>query len=398
MPKLTICVPSRNRQVYFQQTILSLIENGRMDVEFVFADNSDDGSIMASFLGPLMARLGADPRIRFLPSPPAILSRIDNWERAVAASSGDWVTVIGDGDYADPDIATILLKIELFVADTEAFSWAVSDFAWPVAGKSQASSSVLHLQPQFIDLPRDWLFRRAFLWGEATYAPAHGFSIYHSALSRPLLERMRARFGGRYFQQPGVEFESSLKAILIGTRFIHWERPLSIQGRCPQGDAAIHQRLQPYGRTDMAFMYDDGAEEGMPFHGDMGVPACLLMTQQQIKSAIGMELEGWQENFVRACERYCASMRSREAFDVISNRYSAAFAAWENGRYAALFNPVHEVPAENPDLVAGLKGRMLHINNCLSGAQTPKDAYDLMMAMVPPLEETLIDPSVLRHP
>ncbi len=41
-PVLSICVPSRNRQLYFRQTIDALLDSGRTDVEFVFADNSDD--------------------------------------------------------------------------------------------------------------------------------------------------------------------------------------------------------------------------------------------------------------------------------------------------------------------------------------------------------------------
>ena len=45
-PKLTVCVPSRNRQRYFQETIRSLLANMRTDVQFVFADNSDDPAIM----------------------------------------------------------------------------------------------------------------------------------------------------------------------------------------------------------------------------------------------------------------------------------------------------------------------------------------------------------------
>ena len=377
MPKLSICVPSRNRQIYFQQTILSLIASCRPDVEFIFVDNSDDASIMVQF----MAQLAGDPRIKFLPAASPFLSMVDHWERAVAASSGDWVMVIGDGDYADPDIAAILLKIELFIPDAEAFSWAASDFAWPQEGEPQASNSVVHLEPHFIDMPRDWLFARTFLWVDTTDVPVHGFSICHSALSRPLLERNRARFGGRYFQHPAVDFESSFKAVLMGTRFIYWERPLSIQGTCPKDT-----------------IDDEKSVKGVPFNSDMGLPARALVTQQRIKSEFGLELDGWQENFVKACQTYCESMPSLDRFDVIVDQYRKAFGAWENGRYAALFNPVYSGLAENFGSSSGLKGKRLFINNRLSGAQTPKDAYDLMTAILSPLDETLIDPLMLRRP
>ena len=98
MPKLSICVPSRNRQYYFQHTIAALLESPRTDVEFVFADNSDDPSIMNNYMASI-----SDARVTFLPSSDAALSMVDNWERMVAASTGEWVTVVGDDDYADPE-------------------------------------------------------------------------------------------------------------------------------------------------------------------------------------------------------------------------------------------------------------------------------------------------------
>ena len=69
-PKLTICVPSRNRQRYFQETIRSLLMNLRTDVEYVFADNSDDASIMNDFMEDVLA----DPRVKYLPSGDRVLS------------------------------------------------------------------------------------------------------------------------------------------------------------------------------------------------------------------------------------------------------------------------------------------------------------------------------------
>ena len=49
-PALSVCVPSRNRQHTFQQTIRDLLASPRRDVEFVFADNSDDPTIADDFM------------------------------------------------------------------------------------------------------------------------------------------------------------------------------------------------------------------------------------------------------------------------------------------------------------------------------------------------------------
>ena len=108
IPTLSICVPSRNRQVYFQETIKSLLVSERDDVEFVLADNSDDPSIMNGF----MQAFAGDRRIRYLRSAKTTLSMMDNWERALAAATGRFVAFIGDDDYIDPGLAGFIVNLE----------------------------------------------------------------------------------------------------------------------------------------------------------------------------------------------------------------------------------------------------------------------------------------------
>ena len=86
VPKLSICVPSRNRQDCFRQTISDLTANPRTDVEFVFADHSDDPDVMNGFM-----RASNDPRIVYLPSHTLPLSMAHNWQRTLSPASGAWV-------------------------------------------------------------------------------------------------------------------------------------------------------------------------------------------------------------------------------------------------------------------------------------------------------------------
>jgi glycosyltransferase involved in cell wall biosynthesis len=401
MAKLSICVPSRNRQVWFQQTIHALTSNLRDDVEFVLADNSDDASIMADF----MRDHAGDPRIVFLPPAPTVLPMVDNWERAVAASSGDWVTVIGDDDYVDPDLASVLKKVELMLPDVEAFGWAYASFTWPESAGAPDTNIALDLTHHFIDIPREWLIRRAYLWADATTVPTHGFSIYHSALSRRLVERIRERFNGRYFEHPTVDFDSSFKSVLLGTRFIMWQRPLSVHGVCPLSISSIVYDLSGIRSTTMTFFeelgrnfFDDPTMEGVPFARDMGVPASVLATQQWVKHSAGFSIDGWQENFARACAIYCARFRRREDFDFISALYRSSFLKWDNGRYAHAFNPVYTELPDGYGAFSGIRNGKIYLNNRNTGARTPKDIYDVMSAIAPPLDDIVIDPGMLRRP
>lgn len=401
MAKLSICVPSRNRQIWFQETIRALLDSKREDVEFVFADNSDDASIMADF----MRAHAGDPRVVFLSSGPVVYSMVDNWERTVAASSGEWVTVIGDDDYVDPDLASILKKVELMLPDVEAFGWAYASFNWPGCEGVPDTNVALELTQHFIDMPKDWLIRRAYLWVDATTTPTHGFSIYHSALSRRLVERIRARFNNRYFEHPTVDFDSSFKSVLMGNRFLNWQRPLSIQGVCPLSVSSTifdARRIVTSNATLVSEVgrnfFDDPSMEGLPFMVDMGVPTSILGTQQWVKHSAGFKIDGWQENFARSCAYYCSRFRTREDFDIITERYHACFARWENGRYTHAFNPVYRDLPAGYAAFSGIRDGKVYVNNRNTGAQTPREIYDILSSFSPPLDDIVIDPKMLRRP
>lgn len=400
-PRLSICVPSRNRQLWFQQTISALMESRRQDVEFVLADNSDDAGVMAEFI----RSKGHDPRIVFLPPGPTVYSMVDNWERCVAASSGKWVTVIGDDDYVDPDLVLILKQVELLIPDVDAFSWAYASFNWPECEGIADTNITLELTQNFVDIPKSFLMRRAYQWVDATTAPTHGFSIYHSALSRAHLERIRARFNGRYFEHPTVDFDSSFKSVLMGNRFVLWQRPLSIQGVCPASMSSIIYNSESLKAANKIFMTEVGRDisndesvKDLPFDCDMGVPASILITQQWIKANVGLVIEGWEENFAQSCAFYCARFRSPEDFAAVTAIYQRAFDMWEGGRHAHAFNPVHLALPENFGAFSGVRDGKIYLNNRGSGARTPKDIYDVLSSLLPPIEDIVVDPAQLRRP
>jgi hypothetical protein len=126
-PTLSICVPSRNRQVWFQETIRALTASLRTDIELVFVDNSDDPSIMNGFIEPFLA----DPRVKYLPTGDEVRPMVDNWEVAFGATTGRWIVFIGDDDHVDPDLAGLILRIEAKMPDVEALDWARLHFTWP---------------------------------------------------------------------------------------------------------------------------------------------------------------------------------------------------------------------------------------------------------------------------
>jgi glycosyltransferase involved in cell wall biosynthesis len=398
-PTLSICVPSRNRQIFFQETIRALTDSLRPDVEFVLADNSDDPAVMDAF----MAERSGDPRIRYLPAADRILPMMDNWERALCAATGRYVAFIGDDDYLDPDLAAFLGRLEAVVRP-DAVAWTGPNYIWPSEG-SPVRSVAVSLGRQVTRMPKAALMRKAFLWEGASHVPLSGFSIYHGALSRRLLDRIRAMGNGRYFEFPVIDYEMAFKAILLGETFIHSQRPFSVLGACPLSNSATIGKLAAERAAQRIFFAEHGWDMNhadwiadTPFRTWHGITACIYLIQHWLGHRIGVSQDGHEANLVRALAANCRLYRDRGDFETIVGELREALAVWKDGRYLADFEPrfVEPAPARTGPAFTGVATNgMLHFPDDTGGIRTPAALFDLIRSVVCATEEIPIDAATL---
>jgi glycosyltransferase involved in cell wall biosynthesis len=383
VPKLSICVPSRNRQDCFRQTISDLTANPRTDVEFVFADNSDDPTIMDEFM-----RAINDPRVVYLPSQPSPLSMADNWERTVSAASGAWVCVIGDDDYVDPDLVDYILEIEARDAAVDAIGWNRAPFQWRSA-RTDTKSVPFSLANRIQRHPLGQITGRLFGWHGASYMPQCPYGIYHGAVARHSLERVKSRFSGRYFEHPTVDYDFSHKMLATVENLVYINRPMSVPGVAKSsnsgaiGDAgrmrqAVDAHRQEYGTEfEQAVL---GA--GFPFTAETGVAGNIMAAQFWFKQKYGYEHAGWEANFARAVSTECQLWLEPEEYARHVARIRTVFEAWEGGKYLPFFEPKF-VGTATRDPYWGLLGNQLHINQEIAGAETPAEFYHVLQDILP---------------
>lgn len=388
-PFLSICVPSRNRQFYFKQTITALLRERSADIEFVFTDNSDDPTIMNDF----MQSWRNDPLIKYLPSGSSVFSMVDNWERTAEAATGQWICFIGDDDYIDTEIAAVIAKIATIEPVADAISWNRLAYNWPGTRPHDCPVAV-PIGDMIVEVPRELLMRRMFGWERATIVPECLFSIYHACVRRDLLETIKQKYGGRYFQHPTVDFDSSFKILNTAQKFISIERPYSVLGACPQSNSASVGRMEDMKKKHAEFLKDLGRNmdedpfmRGFPFPSILGVSAAIAAAQHWFKVTYAFDFPNWEINFAKACELSCNTAESKEAFEFYKDGYGKAFAVWNGGKFAKYFNPEFNVQTKSPIYFLGARDRLTFVDEHINGIQTPEGLYNTIRDMLVPTDE-----------
>ena len=385
--RLSICVPSRNRQDCFRQTILDLLANRRGDVEFVFADNSDDAAIMDGFMRGI-----DDPRIIYLASRSAPLSMADNWERAVDAASGEWISVIGDDDYVDPDLVDYIAAIEARDPHVEAIGWNRAPFQWPSA-RTEAKSVPFSLANRIMRHPREELTPRLFGWHGATYMPQCPYGLYHGAVSRRTVEAVKARHSGRCFEHPTIDYDFTHKLLATSENFIYIDRPMSIPGVAETSNSAaigdvarMREAVDAHRRENGTRFEKDVAEAGFPFAVDCGVAGNIMAAQVWFKRRYCYEHDGWEENFARAASMECRLWQDRDGYDRHVARMRHAFERWQGGKYLHLFAPQF-IGFSTDDPYWGLLDGNLYLNQEIAGAERPAQFLRVLQDILPALRD-----------
>jgi hypothetical protein len=389
-PKLTICVPSRNRQRYFQETIRSQLINLRTDVEYVFADNSDDAGIMNGFMQDILG----DPRVKYLPSVDRVLSMVENWDRCVEAATGEFVCMIGDDDYADPDVADLIARTQAEYAKVDVMVWSRLTYNWPGNREKRCNVSV-PLKTGVHKIPRAALYREFFSWKGDKATPNMAFGFYHGAVSMQVMNKIKGRFGGKYSEYPTVDFENVCKVLVTAEHLFYSERPFSVLGSCAESNSAKLTQLANAKERNALFMSESGRNidedphmKAFPFPSILGLAACIAQVQNWFLTTYGYKpIAGWEANFAKACGLSCSMMDDRAAYETIADGYRAVFARWKGGKYLKDFKPVDYIHRPDTGFFTGISDDMLLMDEEIGGVETPMELYQLVEQVVAPMHE-----------
>lgn len=269
-PKVTLIIPTKGRAETLRYTLRSALDQSSNAYEIIASDNwSQDDT-------PEVLRTFTDRRLMTLRTDRP-LSMGDHWEFALRHARGEYVVFIGDDDAVLPHgIDELIALIER--RPSKAYFWKPPVYAWPMDGR-----------PAWIRfLPRptretELLFRprvaRVLRYGGWTYANLPG--VYHSAISRRILDTIRERTG-RVFHSTQPDVFTAMAVPVFAENYIRASSPFTLHGLSAKsnGGASIvgdpGDALSRFLRESGSYALHPTLYPGIPANANLVVDAILV--------------------------------------------------------------------------------------------------------------------------
>ncbi|WP_339765501.1 glycosyltransferase family A protein [uncultured Hoeflea sp.] len=382
MTVLSICIPTRNRQVYAMSAVRYMLACDRQDFEIILADNSDDAAPLAQFAADCN-----DQRLKLLPPEDQVLSMRANWERIIPESSAEWVSYIGDDDYLDPKLCEVIRVTRKVVPNVDAMTWGRLYFTWPDV-RTGPELTKMPSGSHLVGIKKDDMMRKLFFWEKASDRPMCAFGVYHGAVKRSLMEDIRTTFNNEYFGHPIVDYDNICRTLMVAKGLVYFERPMSVFGACKESntmglrDEKVAEKLFKVFRNEM----DKELEAAnFPFPMELGLTAQIGHVIEAFKQEQGIEITAWEENFIKACARNCETHYSRKAFEARKSGYRQAIKEWRGKKALALFEPKFKYRPDIPPFI-GFHNNELSFDMDIGGAESAAEYYNILGNMMFPIE------------
>ncbi len=215
-PLFSILLPSRNRLELLRHAVDSVLRQDA-DLEIVIADNASDESYSdyISSLGAIAARSVRSKRP---------LTVTENWNRALAASTGRYVVMMGDDDALVPGWLAKATRLFRQFDEPDALYAMAHHYAYPgvVPSRPEGYLATVDNSELFRAFDQPYLLARkcALVVGEQALRFRHRFSFnsQHFIWNRHFIESLSGT--GTFFQGPYPDYYTSMVTMLAAQKIV----------------------------------------------------------------------------------------------------------------------------------------------------------------------------------
>jgi glycosyltransferase involved in cell wall biosynthesis len=377
MPELSICVLTRDNQDTCKTTISGILRDAQLGFELLVIDASETPNELKTYIGSL-----EDDRVRYVHV--AAKDRQEHWNIAIPECNGDWLTFILDGDYIDPKIIEVIRRMKLDCPQVESLGWNKVDYDWPEQ-RSEVRATKISTEHGAYIVDKNEMRDRFFGYEKEGLIP---FSIYHGIVKRELVERIRHKFGGVYFEHQITSYEFGYKVLAEANELAFTGRALSVL--CTHSEDMLSEAsiLDDIEHKKSHFYRDINVIDNLsefPFASDWSPKIFGAIVLRWLVDRYGDEffVEGWESNFVKWREEECNALYSDKRFGELSTLYQKAIENWHNGKFSKLFAPkFNQKLRMQKDLIGCFHGFLFLDKNAL-GSTNPAEFYNVFQNFVP---------------
>ena len=256
-PKFSILLPTRNRLDLAKTAIETVRRQTYQNWELVVSDNCSQDDVLGYI------RNLNDERIVYIRSNEP-LAVTENWNRALDASNGDYVVMLGDDDGLTPGYFEKVISIAESL-QPELIYHGAYQFTYPGVLQHSPGSSLKDVslysitlqgakEPKILptEIAREAGRKSLDFWA------AFGFNMQHFVFTRGFIRRM-AEFGS-FFQGPFPDFSAGNMALLTADRIAVFSEPLVIIGISAKSYGHYHYNSKERGGIDLLQAGNDIAE------------------------------------------------------------------------------------------------------------------------------------------
>lgn len=258
-PLVSFLLPTRNRLELLRQAVETIRRQADGDWQIVISDNDSEQDVAG-----YVASLGDDERIRYVRTGPVPVT--ENWNNALAHSTGRYVLMLGDDDGVLPGYVARLREIVARFHEPDLVYSGAYLFAYPdvmpddPAGYLHSYSHAQFLRGRRDPFVLDRSVRREMVRHAMHFRMRYGFNMQFSTVSRRLIDELAPR--GPFYQSAFPDFYATNVSFLTARTIVAEPRPLVVIGVTPKSYGFFHAHAQEEaGKAFLGTVTDERAQE-----------------------------------------------------------------------------------------------------------------------------------------
>jgi Glycosyl transferase family 2 len=226
--KISVLLPTRDRLELLRHAVASVTRLDDRDWEIVISDNCSSGDV-AGYVASL-----ADARIRYVRAP-QLLSITQNWNNALAHSTGDYVLMLGDDDALLGGYFTTIRKVIADFDEPQMIYHNALRYAYPGVVPDEPNGYLRgEGYARFLRGGPELPFRlpveqaRALARSTANFRLRYGFNMQYVTFSRSAVEELSRECS--FFRSPFPDFYAMTSLFARASSIVAEPRPLLVMG------------------------------------------------------------------------------------------------------------------------------------------------------------------------